>query len=118
MRGIRAFLVRLCGVFKKAGAERDFSREIESHLQLHTDDNIRAGMSPVEARREALLRLGGIEEREGESSRSKLPARRRNNPSGHSVRTAANRAQSWLYSRGCGHHGSGDRSQHSYFQRG
>ena len=34
---------------------------MESHLQLHIDDNIRAGMAPAEARRDALLKLGGVE---------------------------------------------------------
>jgi predicted permease len=39
----------------------DLPREIESHLQLHIEDNLRAGMSPVEARREAILAFGEIE---------------------------------------------------------
>jgi hypothetical protein len=34
--------------------------ELESHLELHTEDNIRAGMSPREARRQALIQLGGL----------------------------------------------------------
>ena len=37
------------------------AEEFESHLQLHIDDNIRAGMTPAEARRQALLKFGGIE---------------------------------------------------------
>lgn len=45
------------------GRRRDaeLAEEIESHIQLFTDDNIRAGMSPAEARRQALLRFGGVE---------------------------------------------------------
>ena len=39
------------GVFRRQTWERDMSREIESHLQMHTDDNLRAGMDPREARR-------------------------------------------------------------------
>ncbi len=39
----------------------DLSRELESHLRMHIDDNIRSGMSPGEARRSALLQLGGVE---------------------------------------------------------
>jgi len=35
---------------------------MDSHLQMHIDDNLRAGMSPEEARRNALIALGGIEQ--------------------------------------------------------
>ena len=38
------------------------SAELESHLQLHIDDNIHAGMTPAEARRRALIALGGVEQ--------------------------------------------------------
>ncbi|MCI0349213.1 MAG: ABC transporter permease, partial [Acidobacteriales bacterium] len=33
---------------------------MESHLALHIEDNLRAGMSPEEARRLALIKLGGV----------------------------------------------------------
>src|SRR5437879_12279329 len=36
---------------------------MESHLQMHIEDNLRAGMSAAEARREALMKLGGVEQR-------------------------------------------------------
>jgi putative ABC transport system permease protein len=39
----------------------DLSEELNSHLDLHTADNIRAGMSPDEARRQARIALGGVE---------------------------------------------------------
>ncbi len=61
MRQIRAFLLRLGGMFRSARPERDLHDEIESHLSFHVEDNIRAGMSAGEARRQALLKLGGIE---------------------------------------------------------
>ena len=41
--------------------ERELADEIDSHLQMHIDDNLRAGMSAVEARRSAILTLGGVE---------------------------------------------------------
>ena len=46
-----------------AGRRADVSSraELESHLQLHIDDNLRAGMTPEEARRQALIALGGVE---------------------------------------------------------
>jgi predicted permease len=75
VRGFRAFLIRLSGFFRRERVERDFSREIESHLQLHIDDNLRAGMNPVRARREALLKLGGVENmKENYRDRSRIPA--------------------------------------------
>jgi macrolide transport system ATP-binding/permease protein len=44
-----------------AQREREFAAEIESHLQMHIDDNIRSGMTPERARRDAILKLGGVE---------------------------------------------------------
>ena len=41
--------------------DADLAEELESHLQLHVDAGIRAGMTPGEARRDAILKLGGIE---------------------------------------------------------
>jgi predicted permease len=60
MRRLRAWIVRLAGVFRRAGTDRAFAQEIETHVQMHTDDNVRAGMGPSEARRRAVLKLGGI----------------------------------------------------------
>ena len=62
MRTLRAWLVRLTGMFGGDRRDREFSAEVESHLQLHIEDNLRAGMSPAEARREALVKLGGVEQ--------------------------------------------------------
>ena len=61
MRWLRAFVVRVAGLFGKADRESDWHAEFEAHLHMHLEDNLRAGMSPVEARRQALLRLGGLE---------------------------------------------------------
>ncbi|HZS57509.1 MAG TPA: ABC transporter permease, partial [Bryobacteraceae bacterium] len=35
--------------------------EVEEHLAFQTDENIRAGLSPVEARRQAVLKFGAVE---------------------------------------------------------
>jgi hypothetical protein len=48
-------------LFNRGQRDRDLRAEIDSHLHLHIDDNIRAGMTPVEARRVALVRFGGVE---------------------------------------------------------
>ena len=67
--------MRLFGVFGSTRAERELSAEIESHLQLHIDDNLRAGMTPPEARRRALIALGGVEgTKEAYRDRRGLPA--------------------------------------------
>lgn len=62
MTPIRSLLVRIAGVFQRSRRERELSEELESHIALHIDDNLRAGMSPEEARRVALLKFGGIEQ--------------------------------------------------------
>jgi hypothetical protein len=71
MRKLRAVLVRLVGMFRKERRERELAQELESHLQFHIEDNLRAGMTPEQARRQALISLGGLErtkERWGEHS--------------------------------------------------
>ncbi|MGC0774580.1 MAG: ABC transporter permease [Candidatus Acidiferrum sp.] len=62
MRQLRAWLMRLVGLFGKDRRDRELSAELESHLQMHLEDNLRAGMSQAQARREALMKLGGIEQ--------------------------------------------------------
>lgn len=60
MRAVRAFLLRLGAFFRRERWEADLDAELSSNLELHIEDNIRAGMSPEEARRAALLRFGGL----------------------------------------------------------
>jgi putative ABC transport system permease protein len=55
-------LTRILNLFKKPNLDRELSDELNSHLQLHIDDNLERGMSPEEARRVALLKLGGLEQ--------------------------------------------------------
>lgn len=61
MRGWRAWLYRLADLFRKDRREQELAAELQSHLQLHTDENVRTGMSVEEARRDALIKLGGLE---------------------------------------------------------
>jgi predicted permease len=69
---MRAFLLRLAGLFRPS--ERELAAEIDSHLELHVADNMRAGMNPEEARRAAILKLGGVEQtKERYRERSSLP---------------------------------------------
>jgi len=74
LRQIRAWFVRLAGLFHGQQKQRAFADEIESHLQLHIDDNVRLGMTPAQARREAILKLGSVEStRQSYRERSTLP---------------------------------------------
>jgi predicted permease len=61
MRQIRAGFVRLGSLFGKGPRDREFDDEIQNHLEMLIDDNVRAGMTPDEARRQALLRFDGVE---------------------------------------------------------
>lgn len=61
MRKLRAWVFRLGGLFNKHRKDSEFDSEIESHLQLHIEDNLRLGLSPKEARLQALIKLGGID---------------------------------------------------------
>src|SRR5262249_21165814 len=42
----------------------DLADELRAHLDAHVADNVRAGMTPDEARRVARLRLGGVAQTE------------------------------------------------------
>src|ERR1700736_1894154 len=61
MKTLRAFLLRLAGTVQGGSRDR-FAEELEGHLQMHTEDNVRKGMSTTEARRDALMKLGGVEQ--------------------------------------------------------
>lgn len=58
---VRGLWARLRGLFGQARREADLAAELESHLQHHTDEYLRRGIAPDEARRRALLQLGGLE---------------------------------------------------------
>src|SRR6266498_2207095 len=60
LRQLRGWLIRLFGLFHRRGREQEFAEELESHLAMHIEDNLRAGMSPEEARRVASVKLGGV----------------------------------------------------------
>jgi predicted permease len=59
---LRIFIHRLRGLFLKRKMERDLEDEIRAHLEMQIDDNLRLGMSPEEARYEALRKFGGVEQ--------------------------------------------------------
>src|SRR5206468_2217414 len=61
VRRLRAFWLRATAFFHRGRWERELDGELASHLEMHVEDNIRAGLTPEEARRSALLKFGGIE---------------------------------------------------------
>src|SRR5678815_4517954 len=61
MKRLREWMVRFGGLFNKQRKDRELDDEIQSHLHMHIEDNIRLGMTPEEARREAMIKFGGIE---------------------------------------------------------
>ncbi|HEV2196197.1 MAG TPA: ABC transporter permease [Candidatus Acidoferrum sp.] len=61
-KSFRAWFQRLAGLFRKSKRDAEFAAELQSHLQLHMEDNLSAGMTPEAARRDALMKLGGVEQ--------------------------------------------------------
>src|SRR3974390_7131 len=62
MNRLRPFVTRLRNLVRgRTQSERELHDELHSHLQLHIDDNLRAGLSPEEARRAAPPKLGGLQ---------------------------------------------------------
>ena len=57
LRGIRA---RLAGLFTGQSRDAELREELEAHLEMATAENIRRGMAPNEARRQAMIASGGL----------------------------------------------------------
>ena len=74
MRKLRAFWMRFVGMLTARRAKDEFEDELASHIELHIRDGERAGLSEAEARRQALIRLGGAEQaRQAYRDRTTLP---------------------------------------------
>jgi predicted permease len=74
MRSLRSLVLRLRNLFRREKLEHELGDELASHLAMHIEDNVRAGMSAEEARRVALLKLGGVEQmKESYRERCGLP---------------------------------------------
>jgi macrolide transport system ATP-binding/permease protein len=61
MRTLRRCLKRLSSWARTQRDEERLRAEIEEHLALQTAENLRASLSPVEARRQAVLKFGALE---------------------------------------------------------
>jgi len=56
---LRELLHRLRSFFRRAEQDRDLDTELSSHLEFATEENVQRGLSPDEARRQALVNFGG-----------------------------------------------------------
>jgi predicted permease len=63
MKALRRFLTRMFNSASaiRRGDDERFKEEIEGHIALQTEENLRAGLSPAEARRQAILKFGAVE---------------------------------------------------------
>src|SRR5262245_31923237 len=61
MKTALRFLCRLRFTLFGRRLDSGLADEVESHIQMQTDENLRAGMSPIEARRAAILKFGPVQ---------------------------------------------------------
>src|SRR5262244_4548274 len=53
---------RLRALLRRSEMERDLDEELRYHIEQQTEQNIRLGMNPEEARQAALKSFGGVEQ--------------------------------------------------------
>jgi predicted permease len=61
MKSVRRFLNRVVNTAARQAQNERLREEIEEHIALQSEENLRAGLSPIEARRQAMLKFGGVE---------------------------------------------------------
>jgi predicted permease len=61
MKQLRRVWNRFRGLSSARRRNEDLIAELESHIQMQTEDNIRAGMPPAEAHRAAMIKFGSLE---------------------------------------------------------
>jgi putative ABC transport system permease protein len=62
MAPLRAFVIRLFAFVFRRGSDVALDDELQSHLDMAIEWNLRQGLTPEEARRRALLDFGGVEQ--------------------------------------------------------
>ena len=75
MSWIRERWYRLQSVARRGRIEDGLNEEMRFHLDQQTEKNLRTGMTPAEARRQALIRFGGLERVKEETRDQFRPAR-------------------------------------------
>jgi predicted permease len=58
---LREALGRILSFFRKPPLDADLEAEIAAHIDLAIEENIQRGLTPLEARRQALVRFGAID---------------------------------------------------------
>ncbi len=66
MRWTSKLRLRARSLFQRGRVERELDEELRYHLERLVDDKVAAGLSPSEARYEALREMGGIDQRKEE----------------------------------------------------
>ena len=61
MKFLRRFFIRLSNFTAGRRADQRLQEEMAEHLALQTEENLRAGLPPAEARRQAALKLGAAQ---------------------------------------------------------
>ncbi|MGC1299790.1 MAG: ABC transporter permease [Alloacidobacterium sp.] len=59
---LRQMLNRLRSFFRKEPLDRELDAEMASHMEMAVEENVRRGMNPEEARRQAMVRFGGVQQ--------------------------------------------------------
>jgi len=59
---LRQLLLRFASLFRRTRRDQDLDVELAAHLELALNENLKNGMTPAEARRQALVQFGGIEQ--------------------------------------------------------
>ena len=65
-------LQRLRSFFKKQQQDAELDVEVAEHLELAVEENMRHGMSAEEARRQALIRFGGVPQAKEQNARHEV----------------------------------------------
>jgi hypothetical protein len=74
MKFLRRLLIRVSNFVTRRSADQRLQEEIAEHLAFQAEENVRAGMPPAEARRQAALKLGSAEAiREHHHAEQSLP---------------------------------------------
>jgi predicted permease len=71
---LRRSLARLAAIFQGKALDEDLDAEVESHIEMAVEENLRLGLTPKEARRQALIRFGGVAQaRQGQREARGIP---------------------------------------------
>ncbi|HTB92045.1 MAG TPA: ABC transporter permease [Candidatus Sulfotelmatobacter sp.] len=62
MNSLFSFFQRLRNLFRQDDLDRDLAAEISTHIDLAVEENLKKGLSPEEARRQALIQFGGTQQ--------------------------------------------------------